>query len=419
MRRSYRSASTVALLAMLLVTMQAVQLAVLRAWWWGWEEIASGVLLHTHLWATVAASLAGTWLVRSSVVEGASLRLRTAVRSQLVVLAAALWPAVIIAFAGDLMLAAGVKIISTGWFGEVSWLLTLAGPCWTVAGWLWGWWIGLHAPWKSAWLLAPGVPIAVFHLGTVEASLGRALPLLPIANPFGTLPLVTRVHIVLAAVSVLLFMVTLVTARRHSMLATGILAGIIAVPWVTSLPTVALNPAAAVSNCSEHQGFTICHPAAFTTLVPTMNRVALEVRRAHPDLLQGVEGITTVPHDERTGLLVVSPESGWTGPSMMASDADLRFDIASALLTSKTCVGGELQPALLSRTASLLQAQGAEMFVHNERNNQLISEDDDDYRAATAKIEGWSEQKLGTFLAQRRKDPNVCDMSAQELLAQP
>lgn len=419
MRRSYRSSWMGAALAGLLLLVQVVQMVVLRSWWWGWSSIASGVLLHTHLWTTIAASLVGTWFVRSSVTDGAALRLRTTARPSVTVVAAALWPAAIIALLGDVALTAGIASLGEGWFGQADWIVALAGPCWTMAGWLWGWWIGLHAPWKSAWLISPTVPLGVCTIGTWWTPVQQFLPLLPNANPFEAIPLVGKAYILVAAGAIFCLTAALATMSRLLPLMVGLVIGVIAVPTLTTVPVSVADPEAVASTCSARDGLTLCHPAAYAIMWDRINDVTLAARRSQPGLFDDVRGVTTVPATTPPGYLAVTPEGGWMGVSMLASDADLRLDLAVALVSSPACDGGELEPALVIRTATLLEAQGAALFAPKAQDNQLFGSEDATYSAAVARLDNWDGQRLGAFLTDRRSNTATCALTAQQFLATP
>lgn len=356
MRRSYYPAWVTALSGFGIVAVQAAQIALFRDWWWGSPGLGSGFVLHATLWGSVASALVGAWLTRPSVVDGSAQSLRTAVRSPATIAAHSLIPFVAVIVAGQVSFGIVLTLLGRDWYGRVDWLLIAAAAFWLIAGALWGYRVGLKAPWKSAWFMAPGGVLLVMVIGTSLPQLGDFLPILPSSTPFVPVPLVRQVYLAVAALVLMLFLWMVVSDRRGNKVPFGAgLVALIFLPSVLPLGGFTEDQGAYREICDDGQTISVCLPAGYAPLEERFRTVMTEAAMAHPEIFEGIEVITAVPGEYGPETLYVLPTtSGDTSESMLATDQDLTYGLAEALAVPGQCFGNGLNALLSIRVAEML-----------------------------------------------------------------
>lgn len=418
MSHSYRSAVVSALCGVALVTAQGAQLAILRRMWWGWPAIGAGVILHSTVWAVVGASLLGVWMLRGSLIDGSSVLITTSSRSRSRLVLEQLWPCLAVVVVGQVLLGLAVAVLGRDGFGGVDWLLLAPGSFWIAAGLLWGTWCALYTPWKTCWLVAPGVPLVVFTLATKEAWGLRLLPILPNSDPFGQVTWERSAVLLVSAVAVLLLVAVVTLRFRHRRVLATL--SVLVLAAAAGLPVREYVPALGADDvrCLDDQTPSICVPAAYRAIGDRLRRNLEAAAREHPALLTGAVGFTAAPGPVEPAVVQVHPEAGWQGVSMLATDADLRLALAVGLASSERCVPTELQPILLLHTADRLGASAASQYPQAKRTVELFTADDPLLRSVDDKVRAMTDGELGGFLAARRVDPDACALSPQQFLGQ-
>lgn len=399
-----------------IVAVQIVQLVVLRHWWWGWPTIGSGVMLHTHVWATIASTLIGVWAVRPLLLDGGLARLATAIRSPCEIWARMLAPLLLAVATGETMVAAVIAVLGRSWYGSVDWLLVVAGPCWVAAAVAWGTWVGTHVRWRAAWLVAPALPALLFVLGTQYPQTRRFLPLLPVADPFGASPLQGRLYLLSAAISVAGLAMAALMWPGHVTAAAGLVVGLVLLPNIVTVPQYEPDPAARVPVCTLTGGIEVCLPRAYTAVQQRFEEVLGGVVAQQGALFEGVSRIDMGAGESSAGTIAVTPAMDWLTASMLASDDDLKVALASGLVRSESCVDDPMGDALVLRTSSAFDARPTAVLERARESVAAQAAADDRYRAAVSELQRWDTAQLAALLAGRRADSQACAATLDHIL---